>query len=77
MDSPGTAPARSRRSINAVADELMKRTDALLARGERQQMRSAELEATVTTLQQQIAALRDAVGGAARDMSASAPQDPA
>ena len=64
-------------SINAVADELMKRTDGLLARGERQAMRAAELEATVATLQQQIAALRETVGGAARHMSASAPQDPA
>jgi hypothetical protein len=40
-------------------------------------MRAAELEATVATLQQQIAALRETVGGAARHMSASAPQDPA
>jgi hypothetical protein len=64
-------------SINAVADELMKRTDALLAREHRHEIRSAELEASVTTLQQQIARLRETVEGAARDRSASPPQGPA
>jgi hypothetical protein len=49
-------------SINAVADELMKRTETLLAREQRHEMRTAELEAAVAALQQQVAALREAAG---------------
>ena len=45
-------------AINAVADETMKRTEALLARERRHDLRVGELEATVASLQQEIAALR-------------------
>ena len=52
-------------SINAVAGELMKRTDALLAREGRHELRAAELETAVAALQQQVAAIRDALNAAA------------
>ena len=45
-------------AINAVADETMKRTEALLVREQRHDQRETDLEAAVATLQEQIAALR-------------------
>jgi hypothetical protein len=61
-------------AINAVADELMKRTDALVARERRHELRAGDLEAAMAALQQQVAALRETVAGAARD-AATAPQE--
>jgi uncharacterized coiled-coil protein SlyX len=61
-------------SINAVADELMKRTDALLVREHRHDTRVAELEATVAALQQQIAAIRQAMAGTSDTLSAASPR---
>jgi hypothetical protein len=48
-------------SINAVADELMKRTEAMLARDRRYEMRMAGLDAALAGLQQQTRALKDIV----------------
>jgi len=48
-------------SINAVADEMMKRTEALVARERRHDLRAGDLEAVVATLQEQVAALRRAL----------------
>lgn len=48
-------------AINAVADELMKRTDALLARDGRRELRADELEATVAALKETIETLRQSV----------------
>jgi hypothetical protein len=60
-------------AINAVADESMKRTDALLAREARHELGSAELHAAVATLQQQIAAVRETVERATQQRSAGSP----
>src|SRR5438093_380651 len=48
-------------AINGVADEAMKRSEALLARERRHDMRIADLEAKVATLQEQLAAAQQAV----------------
>ena len=53
-------------SINAVADELMKRTEAMLARDRRYEMRMAGLEAALAALQQQTQALKQLVEAAAQ-----------
>ena len=45
-------------AINAVADETMKRTEALLARERRHEQQVAELQTAVASLQQQIDTLR-------------------
>jgi len=45
-------------AINAVADELMKRSEAMLARDRRHQLRAADLEANVSALQEQLALLK-------------------
>ena len=53
-------------SINAVADELMKKTEAMLSRDRRHEARVAEVESAVTALRQQIADARqvlEKVGG--------------
>lgn len=55
-------------AINAVADEMMKRTEALVARERRHELRVGDLEATVSALQQQIATLRQAVEDAGRGL---------
>jgi len=44
-------------AINAVADELMKRTETMLARSRRDEMRLDTLEAALGTLEQQVTAL--------------------
>ena len=43
-------------AINGVADEAMKRSEALLARERRHDMRIADLEAKVAALQEQLSA---------------------
>jgi phosphoribosylformimino-5-aminoimidazole carboxamide ribonucleotide (ProFAR) isomerase len=48
-------------SINAVADELMKRSEAMLARDRRYEMRMADLDAALAALQQQTRALKEIV----------------
>jgi len=48
-------------AINGVADEAMKRSEALLARERRHDMRIADLEAKVAALQEQLAAAQHAV----------------
>jgi len=48
-------------AINGVADEAMKRSEALLARERRHDMRIADLEAKVAALQEQLAAAQQAV----------------
>ena len=53
-------------SINAVADELMKRSEAMLARDRRYEMRMAGLEAALAALQQQTQALKQLVDAAAQ-----------
>jgi len=45
-------------AINAVADELLKKSEAMLARDRRHEMRVSELDAKLTALQQQMAALQ-------------------
>jgi hypothetical protein len=45
-------------AINAVADEAMKRSEALLARERRHDLRAGDLEARVAALQQQIGDLQ-------------------
>ena len=56
-------------SINAVADEMMKRTEALVARERRHDLRVGDLEAMVATLQEEVAALRRALEDAGRGIS--------
>ena len=56
-------------SINAVADEVLKRTEALTARERGHDLRVTDLEATAASLEQQIAALRQAVEDAGRQIS--------
>jgi hypothetical protein len=56
-------------AINAVADEAMKRSEALLARDRRHDMRIADLEARVAVLQEQLDAARQAVEKARGDRS--------
>jgi hypothetical protein len=48
-------------AINAVADEAMKRSEALLARERRHDLRVGELESRVAALQQQIGELQQAL----------------
>jgi len=55
-------------AINAVADEVLKRTEALVARERRHELRVGDLEATVSAMQQQMAALRQAVEDAGRGL---------
>jgi hypothetical protein len=45
-------------AINAVADELMKKSEAMLARDRRHEMRVSDLDARIAALQQQLAALQ-------------------
>jgi len=45
-------------AINAVADELLKKSEAMLARDRRHEMRVSDLDARLTALQQQIASLQ-------------------
>jgi hypothetical protein len=45
-------------AINGVADEVLKRSDATLARDRRHELRVAALEAALGTLRDEIAALR-------------------
>ena len=56
-------------SINGVADEMMKRTEALVARERRHDLRVGDLEAVVATMQEQVAALRRALEDAGRGIS--------
>src|SRR5262249_43079626 len=53
-------------SINAVADELMKRSEAMLARDRRYEMRMTGLEQALANLQQQTHALKQIVEQAAQ-----------
>jgi hypothetical protein len=48
-------------AINAVADEAMKRSEALLARERRADIRVSDLEARVADLQRQLAAVQQAL----------------
>jgi hypothetical protein len=48
-------------AINAVADELMKKSEAMLARDRRHEMRVGEVEARLTELGRQLDAIRDAL----------------
>jgi len=48
-------------AINGVADEAMKRSEALLSRERRHDMRIADLEAKVAALQEQLAAAQQAM----------------
>jgi hypothetical protein len=48
-------------AINAVADEAMKRGEALLVRERRHELRVSELEARVADVQQQLAAVQQAL----------------
>ena len=45
-------------AINAVADELLQKSEAMLARDRRHEMRVSDLDARLTALQQQIASLQ-------------------
>jgi hypothetical protein len=45
-------------AINAVADELLRKSEAMLARDRRHEMRVSDLDAKLTALQQQIASLQ-------------------
>jgi hypothetical protein len=46
-------------AINAVADELMKKSEAMLARDRRHELRVGDVEASLAELQQQLAVIRD------------------
>ena len=48
-------------AINAVADEVMKRSEAMLTRDRRHEARVSDLDARITALQQQVAALQQAL----------------
>lgn len=48
-------------AINGVADEVLKRSEAALVRDRRHELRTADLEARVMALQQQMAAIQDAL----------------
>ena len=48
-------------AINAVADELMKRSEAMLVRDRRHESRAVALEATVAALQEQLTLLKQAL----------------
>ncbi len=54
-------------AINAVADEGMKRTEALLARERQHDRRIGDVEAAVETLRRELTALRDVVKAVGRD----------
>ena len=56
-------------SINGVADEMMTRTEALVARERRHDLRVGDLEALVAAMQEQLAALRRALEDAGRGIS--------
>ena len=56
-------------SINAVADEMMKRTEALVSRERGHDLRVGDLEAAVATMQEQIAGLRRALEDAGRGIA--------
>jgi hypothetical protein len=45
-------------AINAVADEMMKRTDAMLARDQRREIRQDELDAAISSLKQHVERLK-------------------
>jgi hypothetical protein len=45
-------------AINAVADELLKKSEAMLARDRRHEMRASELDTRMTALQQQLASVQ-------------------
>jgi len=45
-------------AINAVADELLKKSEAMLARDRRHEIRVSDLDAKLTALQQQVASVR-------------------
>ena len=51
-------------AINAVADEVLKRSDAVLARDRRHEMRVSDLEAHMAALQQQLVAIQQALANA-------------
>lgn len=53
-------------AINAVADEVLKRSEATLARDRRLDLRAADLDARLTALQQQLQALQQALDRNAR-----------
>lgn len=53
-------------AINAVSDEMMKRSEALLARDRRHELRASELEESLATLRQQLDELRQALARAGR-----------
>jgi hypothetical protein len=53
-------------AINAVADEVLKRTESLTARERSHELRVTDLEATVAAMTQQIATLREALEEAGR-----------
>jgi hypothetical protein len=48
-------------AINAVADEAMKRSEALLAHDRRRELRTADLDARVAALQEQMLAIQQAL----------------
>jgi hypothetical protein len=53
-------------AINAVADELMKKSESMLARDRRHELRVADVEARLAEVQQQMAAIRKALDDAAK-----------
>jgi len=53
-------------AINAVADEAMKRSEVLLARERRHDLRASELDARIAALQQQMTAIEQALEKAQR-----------
>src|SRR5438477_4376694 len=53
-------------AINAVADEVLKRSEAVLARDRRHEMRVSDLDARLAALQQQLHALQQLIDGSHR-----------
>ena len=58
-------------AINAVADEVLKRSDATLTRERRHEMRVSDLEARIAALQQQMLAVQQALGTKAAEAAAT------
>jgi hypothetical protein len=48
-------------AINAVADELLKKSEAMLARDRRREMSASDLDARLAALQQQMTSLQQAL----------------
>jgi hypothetical protein len=63
-------------AINAVADEVMKRSEATLTRDRRHELRVADLESRIADLQHQLAAVQSAAADAVPPANVISPRPP-